>query len=433
MTENHNLIVDILIKYSLHQPLNQEEQQIFAAWRKESDANRRLADCFGDPNWVAEHRRQLHETPTEEIWADIQRHISQEEEPGILVEMAPLSRIVRYKWLVRASVFLIFCCAGAWAWHSYHSTREIVIVEQLAAGAGIPNPLMDERYRYQLILDDGRIIYLDTLPINTVVVETEKWILRKTDSNTIVYIPVYPKLKSSFYPGEEMGSVALLPGVTAWHRLTVTRGTLRVQFTEHSEICLNKASSLLYPTDLSSGKLTLSGEAFFDIIHDENRQLEIIAGNGIDVKLLGTKLDVQSYSRENEGKVTVYSDSAKVESGNSSVVVHEHSEAILTEGQPAKVRQLKVISDEPDWIKPHRHPYFFEFKDTPLMDVIKEIADRYGLTVINPENVKSIAITGRLRDDQPLDAKLQAIEEIERGFAYLRVKADTIFIMLVKP
>src|SRR5579859_7768392 len=95
---DHNLIIGILVKYALHEPLTDKEQEAFAAWQAESEGNKTIADRFGDPEWVADHRRELHQAPTDELWAAVQRNIGSDApaEPVLPAEQTPRRRISRY-------------------------------------------------------------------------------------------------------------------------------------------------------------------------------------------------------------------------------------------------------------------------------------------------------------------------------------------------
>jgi ferric-dicitrate binding protein FerR (iron transport regulator) len=73
-----------------------------------------------------------------------------------------------------------------------------------------------------------------------------------------------------------------------------------------SVVWLNAGSSLFYAGDFMSStrQVYLKGEAFFDVVKQENRPF-IVHANGIDIKVLGTAFDVKSYSEENTVEATL--------------------------------------------------------------------------------------------------------------------------------
>ena len=72
---NYNLISGILVKYLLFQPLTGEEEVFFDTWKAESEENKLLAERFADPQWVANHRRELNQTPKDSIGDRVRRSI----------------------------------------------------------------------------------------------------------------------------------------------------------------------------------------------------------------------------------------------------------------------------------------------------------------------------------------------------------------------
>nr|WP_320023012.1 FecR domain-containing protein [uncultured Draconibacterium sp.] len=77
---------------------------------------------------------------------------------------------------------------------------------------------------------------------------------------------------------------------------------------------LNSGSTLEYPAIFANDRnVTLKGEAFFDVTHDENHPF-IVNTSNLSTKVLGTQFNVIAYGDENveevilkEGKVEIYS------------------------------------------------------------------------------------------------------------------------------
>jgi len=71
---------------------------------------------------------------------------------------------------------------------------------------------------------------------------------------------------------------------------------------------LNNGSSLKYPVKFfgSAREVELVGEAFLDVYHNKNKPF-IIKTTGLDVKVLGTRLNVYSYADENYQEITLES------------------------------------------------------------------------------------------------------------------------------
>lgn len=113
---------------------------------------------------------------------------------------------------------------------------------------------------------------------------------------------------------------------------------------------LNNGSSLRYPTKFTgkSREVELRGEAFFDVKHNKQRPF-IINTVGLDVKVLGTRLNIHSYPDDEYQEITL-------ESGVVELVQREKGEEVLVAemkpGQHAVYqfgdRESKVINGDED-------------------------------------------------------------------------------------
>jgi ferric-dicitrate binding protein FerR (iron transport regulator) len=107
----------------------------------------------------------------------------------------------------------------------------------------------------------------------------------------------------------------LLFEVAAPQKITLTSDSdqknLEVLLSDGSTVFLNRNSSLTYPKNFMSGtrKVSLKGEAFFDIAPDEEHPFIIDAGKA-RIRVLGTSFNVITENADNE--VEVYVASGKV-------------------------------------------------------------------------------------------------------------------------
>jgi len=110
--DDNNLIIEILVRYSLRQKLTREEMDRVEEWRTRSEPHRILLDQFRNPHWVAEQRRQLYAAPTADMWADIRGYI---ERDGVaLPEPARVSawRNVGWRWIGWGAAVVVVLTIG---------------------------------------------------------------------------------------------------------------------------------------------------------------------------------------------------------------------------------------------------------------------------------------------------------------------------------
>lgn len=69
-------IIGVLVKYALDQePLSWPERQLLEEWRSRSAEHRELPDQLRDPQWREQHRQEISEAPSAEMWENISRYI----------------------------------------------------------------------------------------------------------------------------------------------------------------------------------------------------------------------------------------------------------------------------------------------------------------------------------------------------------------------
>ncbi|MDZ7690866.1 MAG: FecR domain-containing protein [Balneolaceae bacterium] len=88
---------------------------------------------------------------------------------------------------------------------------------------------------------------------------------------------------------------------TAMQNIQTARGErASMEFSDGSRVILNSMSTLRFPKVFEGTKreLHLEGEAFFQVAHNKERPF-VVHANGVEVNVLGTEFNVNSY-RENE-------------------------------------------------------------------------------------------------------------------------------------
>lgn len=149
---------------------------------------------------------------------------------------------------------------------------------------------------------------------------------------------------------------------------------------------LNNGSSLKYPVKFTGDtrEVELKGEAFFDVEHIRQRPF-IISTAGLDVKVLGTRLNVYSYPNEDYQEVTL-------ESGEIELIQRR-------DGQETSIAKMK----------PGQHVvYRFEDSESGRKDIL---SDKDLVVIENKEEIES-AVSG-LRPGK------QALFQMEEGNLFL--------------
>lgn len=104
----------------------------------------------------------------------------------------------------------------------------------------------------------------------------------------------------------------------------------QIALPDGTKVVLNSGSTIKYPKVFARNerRITLNGEAFFDVIPDKKHPF-IITLDNMKIKVLGTSFNVNAYRNNPEASVVVESGVVKVSSGSNSVTVSKGESAIL--------------------------------------------------------------------------------------------------------
>jgi transmembrane sensor len=193
----------------------------------------------------------------------------------------------------------------------------------------------------------------------------------------------------------------------AQHYATALGETKEIQLADGSHVRLNGGSTL----DAAAGygqtdrKLTLHGEAYFEVAKDKARPF-IVGAGATYAEALGTKFNVRMSSADQGVQLSVTE-------GRVRFSADKFKELILTEGQvahfdPSKgfVRETMVAHDAAGWVDQR-----LIFKDTPFQEVAEQIERTYGVTLDFPEHLNAGLVNANF-DRKPLSDVLDVLESM---------------------
>lgn len=204
----------------------------------------------------------------------------------------------------------------------------------------------------------------------------------------------------------------------AYYHLILSDGT---------KVWLNADSKLYYPVHFGKNnrEVSLKGEAYFEVAKDTTRPF-IVSTEALNVKVLGTHFDVNSY--KDDGRVYTALTEGLVE------VYNEHSSRLLHPGQMASVDtreekpSIQVDSCDTSILTGWRDGQF-RFRNTSLTQILKQISRCYDVTIILQRDYQEEYYSGDISYHIPLSTLLGAIEastsvhfDIEGNTVYMRRK-----------
>lgn len=203
-----------------------------------------------------------------------------------------------------------------------------------------------------------------------------------------------------------------------------------------TQVWLNSESKLVYPDDFVTGerKVTLEGEAYFDVAEVSNSQF-VVYTQDFKVKVLGTKFNVKSYPKDPTIETTVVEGMVRVESGkpklNFSPIILKPTERLVykkdTRSDSNKsamdtesvsgIEKVQVISSKEIFISHVNTNHITCWKDHLLVfdnETFEEIAlkmSRWYKVEISllDEKLKTQRYTGKFVHNESLTQVLEAI------------------------
>lgn len=193
----------------------------------------------------------------------------------------------------------------------------------------------------------------------------------------------------------------------AFNTLTTPRGkTYKVVLPDGSQVWLNAASSLHYPTRFAGEerKVALIGEAYFDIVKDADHPFMVVAGKET-IAVLGTAFNVKAYTDEPYIHTTLVEGSIKVDPQNGTVpkLLKPGEQAVL-ENNLLRVGKADV-QQEISWKSD-----LFYFSNTDLQVVAHQLQRWYNIE-IDFSTLPTKKLYGQLPRSTPLPQLLRAIEK----------------------
>jgi ferric-dicitrate binding protein FerR (iron transport regulator) len=112
-----------------------------------------------------------------------------------------------------------------------------------------------------------------------------------------------------------------------------------------SQVWLNAGSTLQYYAETFSGprrEVTLSGEAYFDIAHDEQRPFLVKSGH-LQIRVLGTAFNVKAYPGEKEIETSLIRGAVEIKLDNRPkdvYILRPNEKLVVSNQSPASVQQV---------------------------------------------------------------------------------------------
>lgn len=306
-------------------------------------------------------------------------------------------RLIRY-----AAVIVIPLMLGGMGWWLNHHTTHEIPETRLTSMTLEPG-----QTKAILKLNDGQQIDLSAISKDTVLVYKETKV-RLDSSHCLSYSAQEPI-------GQELIYNTILIPRGGEYRLVLADGTI---------VWLNADSELKYPVYFTSGqrKVFLRGEAYFEVARNE-KQPFIVEVEGMDVKVLGTKFNINASRADGIWRTTLVEGKVKVSD-------HRTAESvILLPDQQAESRSghLYVKQVDASVSTAWRQGKFY-FQSETLEEIAAQLERWYDIQFFfTRESLKKEKFTGVIRRDYSADRILDIITKTTDVYFGIKERTITVY------
>lgn len=203
----------------------------------------------------------------------------------------------------------------------------------------------------------------------------------------------------------------------------------RVELTlpDSTHVWLNANTSMTYPVSFmkNSREVSIDGEAFFEVKHDDEVPF-IVHMRQMDVRVLGTKFNVQSYSGSKHQEVSLIQGKVDVE-----VTANGHSDhyLLLPDMKLTAENGSVITSKIADYDVYRWKEGLYCFNNKSVKDILKDFEKYFDMRIIlNNSKVGEVILSGKFRFADGLNYALD-IMRTEVGFTYYRNdENNTVYI-----
>ncbi len=203
------------------------------------------------------------------------------------------------------------------------------------------------------------------------------------------------------------------PAEVVFNLLTTPRGgQFKLTLPDGSEVWLNAASSIKYPTAFTGNdrKVEITGEVYFEIVHNATKPFKVSV-NGMMVKVLGTHFNINAYNDEASVKTTLLEGSVSLTKGDAIATLNPGQQAQVRDGSNIKVINNVDVAQIVAW----KNGYF-SFNRAGLQTVMRQIARWYNVEISYEGKVPERQFGGKIDRNSNISEVLKILEESKVHF-----------------
>lgn len=194
--------------------------------------------------------------------------------------------------------------------------------------------------------------------------------------------------------------------VVSYNTLKTPRGgQFQVRLPDGTQVWLNAASSLRYPTAFQGEErlVEITGEAYFEVVKNAGMPFRVKVNGRAAIEVLGTDFNVNAYEDEAAIHTTLLKGSVRVSSGG-------HT-AMLRPGQQAQIGKAISVKDDADLEKVMAWKNgVFNFHNAGLKEMMRQLSRWYDIEVVYSGQIPEREFWGKMGRNLTLSQVLKGLE-----------------------
>ena len=215
---------------------------------------------------------------------------------------------------------------------------------------------------------------------------------------------------------------ALPASAVFYNTMTVPRGrTFKLRLEDGTMVWLNAGSTIRFPTAFTGKerKVELMGEGYFEVAKNASMPFKVEV-NGMEVEVLGTHFNINSYNDEPAIRTTLLEGSVKINKNNTTSLLKPGQQAEVNSAGEVRIINNADIDEAVAWKNG-----IFNFEGNDIQSVMRQIARWYDVD-IKYENISTAHFMGTISRNVNMSEVLNMIALT--GAVHFKVEGRTITV-----
>ncbi len=292
---------------------------------------------------------------------------------------------MRTLWKYAAAAAVVLLLAGSLYLVLQKPNRAATNSETIAT---VPHVIVPGGTKATLTLADGTVVQLDSAGVGNIASQGNSTVY--TNNGELAYTAA----------NENANKAVVFNTVN-----TPKGGLFQITLVDGTKVWLNSASSLRYPTSFTGETrvVELTGEGYFEVAHNAKQPFHVKV-NDMEVAVLGTHFNINSYDDEPSVKTTLLEGKVMVKKAEGFVYLNPGQQAVVIPEQPIRIAPGVDVEEVVAWKNGK-----FLFNGADVEAIMRQVARWYDVDIKYEAKIND-PISGGLARSENVQQLLSILE-----------------------